>query len=101
MTQSGQVVRRTEGAEMVLRCVKERLSIPPLTKQQLYLANLTNFCLLGCYTKMLMHLLFRMNNSETGERGRQLMGAVKHMILVRANLADNCVVSGLLRLAGE
>lgn len=50
---------------------------------------------------MLIHLLFRMDDSETGERGRHLMGAVKHMILVRANLADNCVVPGLLRLAGE
>lgn len=42
-----------------------------------------------------MHLLFGMNDSQAGEKSRQLMGAVKHMILVRANLVDNCVAPGL------
>lgn len=50
---------------------------------------------------MLMYLLFGMSDSKAGEKSRQLAGAVKHMILVRANLADNCVVPGPPRLAGE
>lgn len=101
MTLSGQGARRKEGAEMIFNCVKKRLSIPRLAEQQLYLANLTIYCLLGCYTKTLTHLLFGMNDSKAREKSRQLTGAVKHMILVRANLADNYVVPGFPRLAGE
>lgn len=45
---------------------------------------------------MLTHLLLGLSDSQTGEKSRRLTGAGKHMILVRANLADNCVVPGWL-----
>lgn len=66
MTHSGQAARRREGAEMIFSCVKKRLSTPRLAEQQLYPANLAIYRLLGCYTKMLTHLLFGMNDSKAG-----------------------------------
>lgn len=50
---------------------------------------------------MLTHLLFRMNHRKAGERSRQFTGAEKHMMHVRANLADNFFVPGLCQAAGE
>lgn len=70
MTHSGQAARRREGAEMIFSCVKKKLSTSCLAEQQLYLANLTICCLLGCYKKMLMPLLFRTNDSKAGEKSR-------------------------------
>lgn len=48
-----------------------------------------------------MHLLVRMNDSRAGKGSRQLAGALKHMIVVRANLADNCVGQVPSRQASE
>lgn len=56
---------------------------------------------LGQLQEMLMHLLLGLSDSQAGEKSRLLTRAGKHMILVRAYLADNCVMPGLPRLAGE
>lgn len=48
-----------------------------------------------------MHLLLGQSDSQAREKSRQLSGAGKHMIPVRDNLPDNCVVPALPRLAGE
>lgn len=93
--------KKERGDRDDLQLCKEKTVYPSVCWTAVIPGKSDSLLPLRLYTRMLSHLLFGMNGSKAGEKSRRLAGAIKHMIFVRANLADDCAVPDLPRLDEE